>query len=96
MKPKIEVTLCMGSSCFARGNNLLLDTLEQILEARGWRDAVTIAGQRCEDRCSSGPNIRIDGELYHGLDEGALLDLLETKLGASGPSPASSVRRHKF
>ena len=93
MAGKIKVEMCMGSSCFAKGNNLLLETLEDLIEVRGWRERVELSGLRCEERCQDGPNIRVDGQLYTGVDEGALLDILETKMGGSGASPSSSVRR---
>lgn len=90
---KLEISLCMGSSCFARGNNVLLEMLENLIESRGWQDRVTLSGARCEDKCSQGPNIRINGQLYQGLDEGALMDLLEKKFDGAHSTTMSSVRR---
>ena len=80
MSGRLEIALCMGSSCFARGNNLRLESLERLVEARGWKERVTISGLRCGNLCSSGPNLRIDGELHQNLDEGALLDLIEARM----------------
>lgn len=94
MAEKIKIEMCMGSSCFAKGNNLLLETLEDQIAARGWQERVALSGLRCEERCKDGPNIRVDGELFTGVDEGALLDLLETRLGDKSVSVRmSSVRR---
>ena len=91
MPEKVKVEICMGSSCFARGNNILLGTLENAIRVNGWGDAVALSGLRCENLCSSGPNIRIDGSLHQGLDAGALLDLLEKRLAAAsrGGKPPS-------
>ncbi|MDR3077692.1 MAG: (2Fe-2S) ferredoxin domain-containing protein [Planctomycetota bacterium] len=89
MSGKIEIALCMGSSCFARGNNLRLESLERLVEARGWEERVIISGLRCGNLCSSGPNLRIDGELHQNLDEGALLDLIEAKVGGRSAAAAS-------
>lgn len=94
MGDKLAIALCMGSSCFARGNNLLLERLEDLIKERGWGDKVALSGLRCEDKCTQGPNIRIDGTLYQGLDDGVLLDLLEAKIGeTTASSNRSSVRR---
>lgn len=93
MGDKLTIALCMGSSCFARGNNILLERLEDLIKERGWEERVALSGLRCEDRCSQGPNIKINGVLYQALDEGALLDLLESKLGVGEQSSRSSVRR---
>ena len=83
MSKVVEISLCMGSSCFARGNNRLLEALEELIEKNHWQEQVSISGARCENRCGAGPNLTVDGELYQGLDAGALTDLLEEKLGAS-------------
>lgn len=81
MEDTIHIALCMGSSCFARGNNAVLDALERAIADNGWRDRVRLSGLRCENRCAEGPNVTIDGALHQGLDTGALLDILGKKLG---------------
>jgi NADH:ubiquinone oxidoreductase subunit E len=73
----IEIAVCMGSSCFARGNDRNLAVLEAYLARHELDAAVSLTGTRCESACSHGPNIRIDGTLHRMVDEGTLLDLLE-------------------
>ncbi len=72
-----QIVICMGSSCFARGNRSHLALIETFLSDRGLHTSVAITGSHCEQQCAEGPNIRIDGRLYHHLDEGTLLDVLE-------------------
>lgn len=95
MGATVEIQLCMGSSCFARGNNALLETLEDLIKSNGWKDSIRLSGLHCQNLCSEGPNIKIDGQLHQGLDPGALLDILEKKLGVGteGAARYSSVRR---
>ena len=83
MGDKVQIALCMGNSCFARGNNAMLETLESLIEANGWKQRVALSGLRCENHCSGGPNIKIDGRLYHGMDVGTLHDLLKHRLDAT-------------
>ncbi|MCF7934146.1 MAG: (2Fe-2S) ferredoxin domain-containing protein [Spirochaetia bacterium] len=62
----MKIELCMGSSCFARGNAAVLEALE--LYASQHEDCeIVLAGHLCLRECSKGPNIRIDGELCQGL-----------------------------
>ena len=77
MTPLHTIIICMGSSCFARGNRNNLPLIERFLIERGLDQRVEIRGSRCEERCAEGPNILIDGKPYSNVDEGALLDLLE-------------------
>jgi NADH:ubiquinone oxidoreductase subunit E len=84
MKPSHTIIICMGSSCFARGNRSHLTFLERFLEERGLRRYVEIRGSRCEDLCADGPTITIDGTRYCGLDEGLLMDVLDQHFPRAG------------
>lgn len=71
------IKVCMGSSCFARGNAKNLQLIQQFLEDRGLEATVELTGLRCCDRCSKGPNLTIDNVEYNNIDTGTLLDILE-------------------
>ncbi len=78
--PKPVLTVCLGSSCFTRGNDDHLPHIQEWLRARGLEDRVTLKGSRCEGMCQQGPNLRMDGELVHGVSPEALEALLERVL----------------
>ncbi len=81
-KPKIVV--CLGSSCFSRGNENLVQIIEQYLVQNGLQDEtdVELFGTLCQGRCAEGPNVMIDGTLYTRVDPGVMLDLLKKTLPA--------------
>lgn len=78
---KNKVVICMGSSCFARGNEKNLQILESYLLEKGLRADVELSGSCCEGQCAMGPNIVVNGEIFHKVDKEALIDILNTKLG---------------
>ena len=75
MNKKIQV--CMGSSCFARGNNKNLQIIVQYLKDNGIEADVELSGLRYCNLCSKGPNITIDGVEYDNIDSGTLIDILD-------------------
>jgi NADH:ubiquinone oxidoreductase subunit E len=77
---KIVITICLGSSCFARGNNIVLQTLQNYIKTNGLEERVKLVGSRCEGQCSKGPNIKFNNELYHDMDAGSAVDLLKDYL----------------
>lgn len=81
---KVKVELCLGSSCFARGNSEGLAALEAYLEQHHLEDQVDLVGHLCVNACSEGPNVTIDGTTYHHVDSAALIDLLEKALAKQG------------
>ena len=81
----VRITLCMGSSCFARGNNRNLEVVRTFLERRGIGAEVVLTGVLCENACNKGPNVSIDGAVHHAVDPVTLVALLEARFaGAEG------------
>ncbi len=64
---KITITVCMGSSCFARGNAENLSFIEQYLKEKGLEAEIDLCGARCENKCATGPHVTINGVLYSGV-----------------------------
>jgi len=77
---KNRIVICMGSSCFARGNEKNLRLIESYLEKNHLNAEVALSGSPCEGKCAQGPNIVINGECFHQVDQETLIDLLETKI----------------
>lgn len=74
------ITICMGSSCFSRGNNKNLQVIQSYLKDHGIEAKIKLAGSRCEAECMRGPNIRINGELFQNVDPGSVIDILDHHL----------------
>ncbi len=74
-----RITLCMGSSCFARGNHRNLEVLRAFLAKRGIEAEVELTGALCENACNRGPNVEIDGTIHHEVDPVTLVALLEAR-----------------
>ena len=77
---KHKIIICMGSSCFARGNERNIRVIQDFLKNNCLEAEVEFIGTHCENICSKGPNISIDGVMYNRLDSEVLLDLLNDKL----------------
>lgn len=77
---KINITVCMGSSCFARGNQQNLAFIEGFIKAHDLDAEIDLAGTRCENLCAKGPNIIINGIEYNGVTEEKLEQILTKEL----------------
>lgn len=78
--PETTITICMGSSCFSRGNNISAEIIEQFLRDNDLSGKVEVQGCLCDNHCKNGPNIRINGELIQGVQPEMICDLLKHKL----------------
>lgn len=73
---KINITVCMGSSCFARGNQENLAFIEAFIHEHNMNAEIDLSGARCENKCAQGPNIIINGIEYNGVNEEMLEEIL--------------------
>lgn len=76
--PKHRIQICMGSSCFSRGNGVNAELLQK-LAADGELDAefAEIAGTLCEGLCKDGPIVVVDGVVHKRVTPVTLKDILE-------------------
>lgn len=80
-EPKHTISICMGSSCAARGNMKNLTRIRNYLRESGIEAEVALRGALCSNACTTGPNMTIDGTEYHGVDPASLDDLLVHHFG---------------
>lgn len=72
-----EIRICLGSSCFSRGNRDLVQRIKQYLASYHLEDKVFLKGAHCLGECSKGPLVIIDGETHYGENPESIMDLLE-------------------
>jgi len=70
------ITICLGSSCFARGNKFSLEAIKDFLSEHQLEDQVVFKGELCTQNCNIGPNMKICDCLHSDLDEQKVRDIL--------------------
>lgn len=78
----IPVVVCLGSSCFARGNADNLAVLKQY-EASERHPVLELTGSLCQSHCRQSPTVRI-GEAYHHNLTAERLRALLAELAGTG------------
>ena len=73
---KVQIRICMGSSCFSRGNNHTLKKLKEYVIANNLENHVEMSGSLCDGLCNSGPHVIIEGKRYEGISPESVIDLL--------------------
>jgi NADH-quinone oxidoreductase subunit G len=62
MARKVDVSVCLGTSCFLRGSEKLLRGLMRHAEENGLDKVVDIRGHFCFEQCDNGPSVTVDGQ----------------------------------
>jgi len=76
MTEKIEITICLGSSCFSRGNGKTLQAINKYLEENKLNDMVFFHGELCTGKCAKGPILKIGDQIYEEVDPDSVVDIL--------------------
>ena len=72
-----EIKICMGSACFAKGNQENLQYIKNFIDENNLNAEITIIGALCENRCEIGPRIYIDEKEYTKVTPSELSVILE-------------------
>ena len=72
-----EIKVCMGSACFAKGNQENLEYIKEYIENNNLDSEVTIIGALCENKCEKGPRIIINNIEYTNISTESLDDILK-------------------
>jgi len=72
--------ICLGSSCFSRGNKDVVMFIKDYMRKNHLEDKFIFKGARCMGHCSNGPNIMINDELIEGVNLSKIESILEREV----------------
>ena len=81
----VDVRVCVGTSCFLRGSQDLLQDLLGFVESEGLSSKVTVGATFCHERCDRGPNVTINGECIERCTLAKAREALLRALPAADP-----------
>ncbi len=77
MEIKKEIIICLGSSCFARGNKQTVKVIEEYMKANKLENEVFYHGKHCFGKCDKGPFVKIGDEVYESVDSENIIKILD-------------------
>lgn len=73
-----EIKICMGSACFAKGNQENLEYIKEYVEENNLDTEITIIGALCENKCDIGPRIIINDKEYTNVTKEKIKEVLDS------------------
>jgi len=74
---KIEIVICLGSSCFSRGNKKTVQLIKEYLKNHHLEDKVYFHGNHCYGNCENGPVVKIDDKEYQNITPENIIYLMD-------------------
>lgn len=81
MDDKIDLQICLGSSCFSRGNKKIVKVVEEYIRTNNLSGRVYFHGGHCFSKCEQGPTLLADGKYFHQLTEESVKEVLDKLFG---------------
>jgi NADH:ubiquinone oxidoreductase subunit E len=75
------ITVCMGSSCFGKGNSSNAEYIISFIKDHNLQDSIEVLGCLCCNACAQGPNIKINDKPISGISEQTVTDIIVKELG---------------
>ncbi len=73
-----EIKVCMGSACFAKGNQENLEYIKEYIEENNMEADISIVGALCENKCEIGPRIIINEKEYTNVTKEQIKEVLDS------------------
>jgi NADH-quinone oxidoreductase subunit G len=87
---KVEVSVCLGTSCFLRGSETILRGLMRHAEENGLDRVVDIRGHFCSEQCDSGPTVVVNGERVEQCSLEWAREMVEQAVQKLGSAPVET------
>ncbi|TAJ15371.1 (2Fe-2S) ferredoxin domain-containing protein [Marinilabiliaceae bacterium JC017] len=70
------IRICLGSSCYSRGNAENLETIKSYLKDNNIESQIDFRGHLCTENCNKGPVIEIDDQTFEEVSNSSLTSIL--------------------
>ena len=77
---KLQVSVCVGTSCYLRGSQDLLRAVIHRIEQEGLEDVVDVKATFCFERCERGPSARVGDQALERTDLEKVMTALKQEL----------------
>ena len=76
----VKMVICIGSSCFARGNAENVKIVEDFIAQRGLADELDIelCGGLCTNNCPDGPIVIVNEKIYKHVNADVMQEIMES------------------
>jgi NADH:ubiquinone oxidoreductase subunit E len=81
MDTQPEMIICLGSSCFSRGNSKNLRIIQDYLKKNNLENRIDFKGNLCSEQCNHGPILQINDKVFEQVDESNIISILDNAFG---------------
>lgn len=73
---KHRILICLGSSCYSRGNAENLAAIKSFITEHGLEADIDFRGHLCNESCNKGPIVQLDDNIYEEVTQSSIHNIL--------------------
>lgn len=74
---KLNISVCLGTSCFVKGSQTLLKRLMHYVDDNGLSNKINVKANFCMENCDNGPGVTVGGKIIHKCTFDKAVDAIE-------------------
>lgn len=86
---KVKVSVCLGTNCFLKGSQEVLNAVLRHGEEKGLENRLDVRAGFCFEQCESGPTVMIDGQHIHHCTAEKAIKALNDRIENDNPDPTT-------
>ncbi|MFP4618604.1 MAG: [Fe-Fe] hydrogenase large subunit C-terminal domain-containing protein, partial [Spirochaetaceae bacterium] len=83
-KEGVDVSICVGTSCFVKGSQSILQRVLAEAEKGEYAGALNVQAAFCSENCDKGPTVRIGERVIHEADPDTVIDTIKEVVAEHG------------
>jgi len=83
---KTKVSVCLGTNCFLKGSQDVLNGVLRHCEQNGLEGRIDVRAGFCFEKCETGPTVMIDGEHVHHCTAAKAIEELNNRIETEKPA----------
>ena len=83
---KVKVSVCLGTNCFLKGSQEVLNGVLRHAEQTGLEGRLDVRAGFCFEKCETGPTVMIDGQHVCGCTAEKAIEVINSRIENEGPA----------
>jgi NADH-quinone oxidoreductase subunit G len=91
---KVKVSVCLGTNCYLKGSQHVLNTVLRHAEEKGLENRLDVRAGFCFEKCECGPTVMIDGEHVPNCTPDKAIEVLNSRIDGDHPDKQNGAPLH--
>jgi NADH-quinone oxidoreductase subunit G len=88
---KVKVSVCLGTNCFLKGSQEVLNGVLRHAEQSGLEGRMDVRASFCFEKCETGPTVMIDGQHVHHCTAAKAIEVINSRIESEAPAQTADT-----